>query len=89
MCSVLIHSQVMKATLQADYNLHAHGPVLSRVENQQGVLVLPKWDLHVAKTNEPWHEISNNAICATSIGSDQPAHTRSLIRAFADRLNIL
>ena len=31
---------------------------------------------------EPLHEISNN-ICATSKGSDQPAHTRSLIRAFA------
>ena len=27
-------------------------------------------------------------LCATSIGSDQPAHTRSLIRAFAGRLNI-
>ena len=27
--------------------------------------------------------------CATSKGSDQPAHTRSLIRAFASRLNIL
>ena len=38
---------------------------------------------------EPQHEISNNMVCATSIGSDQPAHTRSLIRAFASRLNIL
>ena len=38
---------------------------------------------------EPRHEISNNVVCATSIGSDQPAHTRSLIRAFAGRLNIL
>ena len=27
-------------------------------------------------------------VCATSNGSDQPAHTRSLIRAFASRLNI-
>ena len=32
---------------------------------------------------EPVHEISNNVVCATSKGSDQPAHTRSLIRAFA------
>ena len=39
--------------------------------------------------NEPLHEISNNVLCATSKGSDQPAHTRSLIRAFARRLNIL
>ena len=38
---------------------------------------------------EPWYEISNNLVCATSEGSDQPAHTRRLIRAFADRLNIL
>ena len=31
---------------------------------------------------EPMHEISNNVACATSKASDQPAHTRSLIRAF-------
>ena len=35
------------------------------------------------------HEISNNVVCATSKASDQPAHTRSLIRACASRLNIL
>ena len=40
-------------------------------------------------TIEPRHEISNNMVGATSKGSDQPAHTRSLIRAFAGRLNIL
>ena len=28
-------------------------------------------------------------VCATSKGSDQPAHTRSLIRTLACRLNIL
>ena len=39
-------------------------------------------------TFEPQHEISNNVVCATSKGSDQPAHTRRLIRAFASRLNI-
>ena len=38
-------------------------------------------------TFEPVHEISNNVVCATSNGSDQPAHTRSLIRAFASRLS--
>ena len=38
---------------------------------------------------EPTHDISNNVVCATSKASDQPAHTRSLIRAFASRLNIL
>ena len=35
------------------------------------------------------HEISNDVVCATSKASDQPAHTRSLIRSFACRLNIL
>ena len=39
--------------------------------------------------NEPVHEISNNVVGATSKASDQPAHTRSLIRAFASRLSIL
>ena len=38
---------------------------------------------------EPQHEISNNVVCATRKGSDQPAHARSLIRAFAVRLNSL
>ena len=39
--------------------------------------------------DEPMHEISNNVVCATTKASDQPAHTRSLIRAFASRLCIL
>ena len=38
---------------------------------------------------ETQHEISNNVVCATSKASDQPAHTQSLIRAFASFLNIL
>ena len=38
---------------------------------------------------EPVHEISNNVVCVTSKASDQPAHTRSLIRAFASCLSIL
>ena len=38
---------------------------------------------------EPVHGISDNVVCATSKASDQPAHTRSLIRAFASRLSIL
>ena len=45
--------------------------------------------LLLTNTNEPQHEISNNVVCATSKGSDQPTHIRSLIRAFARRLNIL
>ena len=34
---------------------------------------------------EPRHKISNNVVCATSKGSDQPAHMRSLIRVLASR----
>ena len=35
-----------------------------------------------------WHEISNNVVCVTSKGLEQPAPTLSLIRDFARRLNI-
>ena len=44
---------------------------------------------HIIMTFEPVHEISNNVVYATCKASDQPAQTRSLIRAFACRLNIL
>ena len=43
----------------------------------------------VSLQNEPGNEISNNVVCETRKGSDQPAHTRSLIRAFACHLNNL
>ena len=46
-----------------------------------------KWPLWV-KVYEPWHEVSNNVVCATSKASAQPAQKLSLIRAFASRLNI-
>ena len=42
-----------------------------------------------ARKSEPQHEIFNNVVCATSNASDQPTHTRSLIRAFANRLIII
>ena len=53
-----------------------------------------EWNLLLGKRQwgqiyEPRREISNNVVCATSKASDQPAHTRSLIRAFASRMNIL
>ena len=44
---------------------------------------------HQWEQSELQFEIYNNVVCATSNGSDQPAHTRSLIRAFASPLNIL
>ena len=39
--------------------------------------------LPVKTQYEPRHEISNNVVCATSKGSDQPARTHMLVRAFA------
>ena len=39
--------------------------------------------------NEPRHEISNDVVCVTSKTSNQPVHTRSLIRAFASHLHII
>ena len=41
--------------------------------------VIPK----LKTINEPQHENSNNVVCATNKASDQPAHMRRLIRAFA------
>ena len=47
-------------------------------------------DNSAPKQYEPQHhsEISNNVVCATSKGLDQPVHTRSLIRTFGSRLDI-
>ena len=47
------------------------------------------WPFQAELYNEPVHEISNNVVFATSKASDQPGHTRSLIRAFACRLTII
>ena len=41
------------------------------------------------KRNEPGHDKTYNKTCATSEDSDQPAHLRSLIRVFADRMCLL
>ena len=54
------------------------------------LLALPQKEPTLVDTiHEPVHEISNNVVCATSKASNQPAHTRSLIRAYASRLSIL
>ena len=44
--------------------------------------------IEITHIHEPRHEISNNVVCATTKGSDQPAHMRSLVRVFAIRLSI-
>ena len=62
-------------------------PNLSRIRN-----FLNYWkntNKQKITTIEPQHQISNNVVCATSKASDQPAHTRSLVRAFASRSNII
>ena len=62
----------------SDLNLH-HLPML----HKKNARLIHVW------IYEPRHEISNNVVCATSKGSDQPAHMHRLIRAFACRLNII
>ena len=67
--------------------------VSRRVPGGQDVLVclygITPVYLRESSMYEPQNEISNNVVYATSKGSDQPAHARSLIRAFASRLDIL
>ena len=65
--------------------LHAEG-ILGRF---QKIKIRQKGDGAVMATFESRNENSNDVVCATSQASDQPAHMRSLIRAFASRLNIL
>ena len=66
---------------------HDQGPTyLQRLSADDKSLLASK---QYKLTFEPVHEISNNVVCATIKASDQPAHTRSLIRAFASRLSIL
>ena len=42
-----------------------------------------------APINGPQNEISNNVVCASTKGLDQPAHMCRLIRAFASRLKTI
>ena len=60
------------------------------VQSGWSIIYIEWLQVIISKNNiEPQHEISNNVVCATSKASDRPAHTHSLIRAFASRLNIL
>ena len=55
-------------------------------------LKIPKMATELLEVNKELSQcmrFSNNVVCATSKVSDQPAHTHSLIRAFASRLSIL
>ena len=59
------------------------------LHNEQSDLGLLCMVSHNWSTYEQQHEISSNVVCATTKGSDQPAHVRSLIRAFSSLRNIL
>ena len=61
----------------------------TRAKNKQDNPQTTFSELQAPILNEPVHLISNNVVCAISKASDQPAHTHSLIRAFARRLNFL
>ena len=56
-----------------------------RIQQSSRVLYL----VQKCQTHSSRDEISNNVVCATSKGTDQPEHMRSPIRAFCCRLNIL
>ena len=56
---------------------------LSDETNRQLFIIIQEYII------EQRHEISYNVVCATIKASDQPAHRRSLIRAFTSRLSIL
>ena len=62
---------------------------MANVLNFRHSFILAKFQISNLLIFELRHEISNNMVCATSRASDQPAHMRSLIRAFASHLNIL
>ena len=72
----------MSSSLDPDKARHYLGPDLV-------LFCLQRLSAEDKNIIDPVHEISNNVICATSKASDQPAHKRSLIRAFASCLNFL
>ena len=78
LASLAMSTSVFKA-LPGKFDIKRHLPSIVYVSGQSCQTI----------SYEPVHEISNNVVCATSKASDQPAHTRSLIRAFAIRLSIL
>ena len=83
------HSGHTFKPIDNEYDEHVH-----KVMDDLGLLKRRHTELislvqDVVRNNGPVHEISNNVVCATSKALDQPAHTHSLIRAFASRLSIL
>ena len=88
-------SNTTQNTLSISWNIHEKLTV-SWVDLQCVIVVFPDHTHNLTTRTcnlihvfEPRHEVSNNAVCTNSKVSDQHAHARSLIRAFASRLNIL
>ena len=57
-----------------------------RIEKYQNFICLT---IVMSIPSEQIYEISNDVVCVASKASDQPAHMRSLISAFASCINIL
>ena len=53
------------------------------------LLSYPSVEKYVSNVKRIIIEPRHGVVCATSKASDQPVHTRTLIRAFACRLNVL
>ena len=60
---------------------------ISMAKNGLSVSLCHGANMTTPELNVSQHEIPNDVVCATNEGSDQPAHTRSLIRALASRFN--
>ena len=81
-----IHIKNNLAVRELNINVEHEGFRPGIVAPVHRILELTAYTQHpLSSIKEPRHEISNNVVCATSKGSDQPAHTRRLIRAIASR----
>ena len=68
------NKRVFNSKIKKNDQNSKYGPLTFQITQEQAPL--------------PQQEICNNVVCETNKALDQPAHTRSLIRAFASRLNI-
>ena len=90
-CINICNSAYRKAKLVTNYHLQDEdGRMIYQrdkpIHNPRQLMgIISKSVASSPKTFQTRHEISNNLVCVTSKSSDQPAHTRSLIRAFASR----
>ena len=78
-------SKRLKLGFQDQLSLNAGQKYCRMLQREHSAILL----VFIKLPFEQPHEISNNVVCATSKASDQSAHTRSLINAFASGLNIL